>query len=150
MKKVMLLLSLVLIGYTTKAQNQKYIIPSFFIEAPIERGYLVNGLNFGAGAIFGDNSPFVAIGVYVGYLTYQPYTNVKNEPILQKGTITMAFDIKTKTRLLIMPAFVVGTNGFYDLNIKFGYSVDKEKTMFATVFASQTYNIGIGFVTKIR
>jgi len=150
MKKVILLISAILICYTTLAQTQKYITPSFFLEAPIERGYLVNGLNFGAGAIFGDNSPFVAIGVYVGYLTYQPYTQRKNEPILQKGTITIAFDIKTKTRLLIMPAFVAATNGFYDLNIKFGYSVDKQQTMFATIFASQTYNIGIGFVTKIR
>jgi hypothetical protein len=150
MKKVMLLISAVLIAYTTQAQTQKYIIPSFFLETPIEQGCLVNGLNFGAGAIFGDNSPFVAIGVYVGYLTYQPYTQRKNEPILQKGTITMAFDIKTNTRLLIMPAFVIGTKDFNDLNIKLGYSVDKEKTMFVTLFASQTYNMGIGFVCKIK
>ena len=145
----MLSISLLLIGFTSSAQKQKYIIPSFFFEAPIERGYLFNGLNIGAGAIFGHNSPFVAIGVYAGILTYQPYIPAK-AAIIQKGTITMSFDIRTNTRLLIMPSFVIGTKDFNDLNIKLGYSIDKEKTMFVTVFASQTYNMGMGFVVKIK
>jgi len=149
MKTQMLLISFLLLSFSSSAQNQKYIVPSFFFEAPIERGYLFNGLNIGAGAIFGDNSPFVAIGVYAGVLTYQPYLGVK-APIIQKGTITLSFDIKTNTRLLIMPSFVIGTNDFNDLNIKLGYSIDKQKTMFATLFASQTYNMGMGFVVKIK
>ena len=149
MKKTILAISILLIGFTSSAQNEKYIIPSLFIEAPIEQGYLFNGLNFGVGAIFGHNSPFVAIGVYAGILTYQPYSPAK-AAIIQKGTITMSFDIRTNTRLLIMPSFVIGTKDFNDLNIKLGYSIDKEKTMFVTVFASQTYNMGMGFVVKIK
>lgn len=149
MKKATLLISILAICCAAQAQKQKYIIASFYMEAPLEQAETFNGLNFGVGAIFGDNSPFVAIGVYAGILTYQPYSNQKT-PILQKGTITLAFDIKTKSRFLIMPAFLVGTNGFYDLNIKFGYSVDKAKSMYVTMFASETYNMGIGFVAKLR
>lgn len=149
MKKVVLLISVLFATLSVAAQKEKNIVPSFFIEVPVEQGYLFNGLNFGVGAIFGEQTPFVAIGLYAGLLTYQPYTP-KFAPIIQKGTITLTFDIKTNSRVLIMPSFVVGTNYFNDLNIKLGYAVDKERTMFVTGFASQTYNMGIGFVCKMK
>lgn len=130
-------------------KKEKAINPSFFIEVPVEQGYLFNGLHFGAGAWFGEQTPFTSIGVFAGVLTYQPYGR-KLAPIIQKGTLTVAFDIHTNSRIFVSPAFVVGTKEFFDLNIKLGYAIDKERTMFVTGFASQTYNMGVGFICKLK
>ena len=149
MKKTILVLSLLFIGLFSQAQKQKNIVPSFFMEVPVEQGYLFNGLNFGVGAWFGETTPFTSIGIFVGLLTYQPYSKPA-APITQKATLNLAFDIKTGTRVLIMPTLSVGTNNFYDLNLKLGYAIDKERTIFITGFASQTYNMGIGAVVKMK
>lgn len=134
--------------------SQKNIVPGFFMEVPVEQGYLFNGLNFGVGAWFGENTPFTSIGLFAGVLTYQPYghrnTNLLRNPITQKGTLTISFDIHNKSRLLIMPSFVIGTKDFYDLNLKLGYCVDKRRATHISLFISQTYNMGVGAIIKMR
>lgn len=146
----MFLLAAMLIAAAAFGQNkEKAICASFFMEVPVERGYLFNGLNFGVGAWFGEQTPFTSIGVFVGVLTYQPYSPTP-KPIIQKGTATVAFDIHTNSRIFISPAFVVGTKDFFDLNIKLGFAIDKQRTMIITGFASQTYNMGIGFMCKLK
>jgi hypothetical protein len=153
MKKTISLFAALLLMSTIWGQKkERQINAGLFVDVPMEisktYGYAFNGISFGAGAWFGEQTPFTSIGIFFGITSFQSLSN--RTSIIQKPTMSVIIDIHNKSRLFIAPCFSVGSDDYFDVGFKLGYAIDKEKTMYVTSFVSDNLKFGIGTVVKIK
>lgn len=153
MKKTIFAIAALLFTFSGLCQKkERQINPGLFVDIPMEisktRGYALNGMSFGAGAWFGEKTPFTSIGVFFGITSFQSISD--RTSIIQKPTLSVIIDIHNKSKLFIAPTFTVGSNDYFDIGFKLGYAMDKEKSMYITAFASENLRFGIGAVAKIK
>ena len=152
MKKTIFIIAALSFTLPALSQRERQINPGLFVDIPMEMsktyGFAFNGMSFGADAWFGEQTPFTSIGIFFGITSFQSLSDKTS--IIQKPTLSVIIDIHNSSKLFIAPTFSVGTEDYFDVGLKLGYAINKDKSMNINAFVSENLKFGIGTAVKIK